>query len=82
MSRLEQRARIDGGNAKLRVKLATEQARVLRLENVLTELVEVADLRGDSELPHPADDPKTWTARMQTAWDEAHAALGEVAGDG
>ena len=39
------------------------------------ELLEVADLRGDSELSHPADDEKLWTARMQTAWDELRAAL-------
>jgi hypothetical protein len=34
------------------------------------ELLEVATLRGDNDLPHPCNDPKLWTARMQTAWDE------------
>ena len=42
------------------------------------ELAEVARLRGDDELPHPANDPKLWTARMQTAWDEVHAALAKL----
>lgn len=46
-----------------------------RLRDALTELLEVARLRGDDELPHPANDVKLWTARMQTAWDEARAAL-------
>jgi len=45
------------------------------LLEALKELVEVADLRGDSTLSHPADDPVLWTARMQTAWDEARAAI-------
>jgi hypothetical protein len=47
------------------------------LADAVAELLEVADLRGDAELPHPCDDPKLWTARMQDAWDhlrEAHAA--------
>lgn len=38
------------------------------------EVLEVADLRGDTELPHPANDPKLWTARMQTAWGAPRAA--------
>ena len=42
------------------------------------ELAEVARLRGDDELPHPANDPKLWTARMQAAWDEASAALAKL----
>ena len=37
------------------------------------ELLEVADLRGDTDLPHPADDPKLWTARMQSAIDSPFA---------
>ena len=44
--------------------------------NAMSELIEVAILRGDEELPHPADDPKLWTARMQDAWSEA---ISEVA---
>jgi hypothetical protein len=39
------------------------------LINAVEELLEVANLRGDNDLPHPADDPKLWTARMQDAWD-------------
>jgi len=47
--------------------------RVDQLENALLELVEIASLRGDNDLPHPADNPKLWTARMQDAWSEAEA---------
>ena len=39
------------------------------------ELIEVADLRGDSDLPHPCDDPKLWTARMQDAWSGLREAI-------
>lgn len=42
------------------------------------ELQEVADLRGDSSLPHPEDDPELWTARMQEAWDELRNALADL----
>lgn len=52
----------------------------LKLVEVLEELLEVANLRGDNELPHPADDPKLWTARMQIAWDEAQQALAAIEG--
>ncbi len=45
------------------------------LREASAELLEVADLRGDANLPHPEDDAKLWTARMQTAWDELRAAL-------
>jgi len=45
----------------------------------LGELLTVAELRGDDQLPHPADDDKLWTARMQTAWDDARAALAKGA---
>lgn len=48
---------------------------VLVLMGALEELIEVADLRGDSDLPHPADDPKLWTARMIDAWDGGREAL-------
>lgn len=67
--------------ARAPADLAWAVAEVERLRAALAELVEVADLRGDSTLPHPADDPKPWTARMQTAWDEARKA-GEDAVDG
>ena len=42
------------------------------------ELLEVARLRGDNELPHPENDPKLWTARMQTAWDDLQAAIDDA----
>jgi hypothetical protein len=45
------------------------------LAQVARELLEVADLRGDADLPRPEDDNKLWTARMQTAWDELRNAL-------
>ncbi len=44
------------------------------------ELDEVADHRGDNQLPHPEDDPLLWTARMQTAWDEIKEALDALPG--
>ena len=47
------------------------RARVAELEAALTELLEVAGLRGDNSLPPPEQDFKMWSARMQTAWDEA-----------
>ena len=48
------------------------------LWEALRELVEVGDLRGDTSLPHPSDDPITWTARMQEAWDAARQVLGTL----
>jgi hypothetical protein len=62
-----------GGTTKYYVPVHDEA--VARLVECLTELVEVADLRGDSDLPHPSNDPKLWTARMQDAWDNTRAAL-------
>ena len=55
-----------------------EQGAVQELLEAATELLEVADLRGDSDLPHPSNDPYLWTARMQTAWDEIRAALAKL----
>jgi hypothetical protein len=46
-----------------------------------TELLEVADMRGDSTLPAPEDDAGLWTARMQTAWDEFRTAIEEAEHD-
>lgn len=48
------------------------------LEDALSELVQVAGLRGDNVLPSPPDDPLLWSARMQTAWDEAERVIGGV----
>lgn len=45
-----------------------------KMAEALDELLEVAALRGDDNLPHPADDPKLWTARMQDAWMYANDA--------
>jgi len=42
------------------------------------EVLEVADLRGDTDLPHPADDLKPWTARMRTAWEGLRVILARV----
>lgn len=41
-----------------------------RFLNAAVELLAVAEIRGDDELPHPWDDEKPWTARMQDAWLE------------
>lgn len=57
-------------------KKGIESVAILR--DAVGELLEVANLRGDNELPSPPDDPKLWTARMQSAWDsldEAYDAL-------
>ncbi len=51
---------------------------VERLKDAAIELLEVADLRGDSELPHPCDDSVLWTARMQDAWNELRAVLEDM----
>jgi len=64
--------------ASLETDLAQARADAVVLRGVndaADELLEVASLRGDNELPHPADDPKLWTARMQDAWDELANAL-------
>ncbi|GEM_PF-3488726 len=52
-----------------------ELVKLLAVVEAAEELLEVANLRGDNELPHPADDPKLWTARAQTAWDELAQSL-------
>ena len=46
-----------------------------RLREVLGELIEVAALRGDTDLPHPEDDPLLWNVRMQEAWDDAERVI-------
>jgi len=58
-----------------RGETARLRARVAELEGAAEELLEVADLRGETELPHPSDDPVLWSARMQTAWDELRSLL-------
>jgi len=49
------------------------------LRSALIELVEVATLRDDNDLPHPADDDKKWTARMQEAWNTAEELVDALA---
>lgn len=51
------------------------QARIKALEGCAQELLLVADLRGDADLPLAEDDSKLWTARMQQAWDDLRALL-------
>lgn len=58
--------------------LSAERAEHERTGDALVELVTVAGLRGDNDLPHPCDDPKLWTARMQDAWNAAEDRLKEV----
>lgn len=58
-------------------ELVRERDRLRDIYYASTELFEVAQLRGDNELPHPADDPLLWTARMQDAWDDLETALYE-----
>ena len=48
-----------------------------KLRLAAEELLEVAELRGDNELLHPANDSKMWTARMQSAWDDLAIAYEE-----
>ena len=65
---------------RLRTELAELKQERDRLRDIYyasSELFEVAQLRGDNELPHPADDPLLWTARMQEAWNELECALHE-----
>lgn len=59
-------------------ELTALRARVEELKGCIGELVECAELRGDADLPHPADDPKLWTARMQHAWNEARRIAEEI----
>ena len=61
------------------IKLGKEAARLnSELSNLLSaaiELVSVANQRGDDEILHPPDDPKLWSARMQSAWDIMRASI-------
>lgn len=68
----EQQAEID----KLK-----SQPDVTRLVDCAKELIEVATLRGDNDLPHPSNDAKLWTARMQDAWNELESALAQFKSD-
>ena len=70
-------AKEDAANMRfLKEKAEARCAKVCAaLKEAATELLEVADLRGDSQLPLPEDSAKHWTARMQIAWNELRAAL-------
>lgn len=74
--RMVERHPVDAGKAMGGESIPVLLEEIARLRNALSELVEVADLRGDSDIPHPCDDPKLWTARMQSAWDNARSVLG------
>ena len=53
---------------------------LIAVAEAAVEVADVARLREDDVLPKPEDDPKLWTARMQTAWNELdkHIAALEV----
>ena len=51
---------------------------LIAVAEAAVKVADVARLREDDVLPKPEDDPKLWTARMQTAWDEVHAALAKL----
>ena len=53
---------------------------LIAVAEAAVEVADVARLREDDVLPKPEDDPKFWTARMQTAWNELdkHIAALEV----
>jgi len=68
---LQQVTNLDGQIDYLEAQLAKQAPLIEAAE----ELSYVAGLRGDDELPHPSNDSKMWTARMQTAWDDLRAAL-------
>ena len=54
---------------------------LIEVAEAAVEVADVARLREDDVLPRPEDDPKLWTARMQTAWDELDAALAKLEGE-
>ena len=56
-------------------ELQREQEKMQAVVEAARELVEVASLRGDNELPHPSDDPKLWSGRMQDAWIDIEHSL-------
>jgi hypothetical protein len=64
-SLLEQSSRWEAQALEAGVRIAELEAQV----GAAREVLEVADLRGDTDLPNPADDLKPWTARMRTAWE-------------
>lgn len=71
--------RADGWKVELTAAILAADAELKGLGKVARaaeELLEVSDLRGDiDDIPGPCDDPKLWTARLITAWEEIRAAL-------
>ena len=75
LSEVVERSTDDMNYWKARAEKA--EAEHKRLHDAASELLEVANLRGDNDLPHPADDPKLWTGRMQDAWQDLAEALAQ-----
>lgn len=53
-------------------KILDKAEKIIEQQNDLLdaaiELIAVATMRGDNDLPHPSDDELLWTVRMQDAW--------------
>ena len=56
-------------------QMHADLALALSVVAAAAETFEVAELRGETDLPHPSNSTMEWTARMQTAWIELHIAL-------
>lgn len=69
---------MDFGWDKGEEKRKALEAKLAKVVEAATELIEVAELRGDNELPHPVNDDKLWTARMQDGWDNLGIALSSL----
>ena len=80
LSEVVERSTDDMNYWKARAEKA--EAEHKRLHDAASELLEVASLRGDNDLPHPTDDPKMWTGRMQDAWQDLAEALAQKEPDG
>lgn len=74
-------ARVGDEMAQEITRLRAELEAARDIVNASEELLEVARLRGDDELPHPCDDQKLWTARMQTAWEELGSLIDAARGE-
>lgn len=65
----------DTARTSAAIKLLARLEAAERVVEAMRELHEVAELRGDNVLPAPEDDPKPWSARIQSAWIEVSEAL-------
>jgi len=63
---------VEAETADLREKLE-------RLHDSASELLEVAQLRGDNDYMSPEDDPLLWTSRRNEAWIDLEDTLSETA---